>query len=69
MCGDFLSSVSISSYCSTSQASSPRPEAIQEDTSLVTHVNNLVFRNNNNNNNNNLLLHQLQPEADVIQYM
>ena len=25
--------------------------------------------NNNNNNNNNLLLHQLQPEADVIQYM
>ena len=23
----------------------------------------------NNNNNNNLLLHQLQPEADVIQYM
>ena len=22
---------------------------------------------NNNNNNNNLLLHQLQPEADVIQ--
>ena len=22
-----------------------------------------------NNNNNNLLLHQLQPEADVIQYM
>ena len=24
---------------------------------------------NNNNNNNNLLLHQLQPKADVIQYM
>ena len=23
----------------------------------------------NNNNNNNILLHQLQPEADVIQYM
>ena len=39
----------------------------------------LAFNNNNNNNNNsntnnsnnnnNLLLHQLQPEADVIQYM
>ena len=25
--------------------------------------------NTYNNNNNNLLLHQLQPEADVIQYM
>ena len=24
---------------------------------------------NNNNNNYNLLLHQLQPEADVIQYV
>ena len=29
----------------------------------------MVTCTDNNNNNNNLLLHQLQPKADVIQYM